>query len=198
MAFTGFEKTVFLKSAENLSHLPSDNGFEVVFVGRSNAGKSTVINSIIGSNIAKVSKTPGRTRLINYFLVNSNKYLVDLPGFGYAKAPKAIQKQWGYLLEEYFSNRKAIRGVVLIMDIRHPLKDTDKQMLNFCDEYNIPIHILLNKADKISKNNQLNTLREITNRLSSCQNPLTLQMYSSPKKIGVIDLRKILTKWLKL
>ncbi len=198
MSFSEFEKTYFLKSAAMPVHFPEDTGIEIAFSGRSNAGKSTVINSIVGSNIAKVSKTPGRTRLVNFFSVAEHKNLVDLPGFGYAKVAKSIQKQWKIVLEEYFANRQALAGIILIMDIRHPLKETDQQMLEFCSTYNIPTHILLNKADKLSKNARLNTLKNTTDQLRTYQNPITLQIYSTLKNIGVEDLRKILINWLEL
>ncbi|NQY43879.1 MAG: YihA family ribosome biogenesis GTP-binding protein [Legionellales bacterium] len=198
MSFRKFAKTSFLKSAANTSQFPKDTQLEVAFVGRSNAGKSTVINSITGSNIAKVSKTPGRTRLVNFFSVVEHKNFVDLPGFGYAKVTKSIQKQWSILLEEYFATRDPLVGIILIMDIRHPLKPTDIQMLEFCHTYDIPTHILLNKADKLSKNARNSTLQETVEKLGKYYNPITLQIYSTPKNIGIEDLVNILTEWLKL
>ena len=192
------QQTTFLKSAAKLSDCPEDTGLEVVFAGRSNAGKSTVINSITSLKLARTSKTPGRTQLLNYFIVNEQKRLVDLPGFGYAKVAKSIQQNWQKTLDEYFAKRQSLVGAILIIDIRHPLKLLDLELLDFCEEKQIPVHILLNKADKLSKNKQQETINIVVKKLAHFSTTLTLQLYSSPKKIGADDLKNILGQWLHL
>lgn len=195
MAFKHFQQTTFLKSAEKPEHFPVDKGIEIAFAGRSNAGKSTVINAITGQNIARVSKTPGRTRLVNFFPVAENKTLVDLPGFGYAKVPLSMQANWQALLENYFANRRALKGVVLIMDIRHPLTPKDNMMIDYCDSYLIPTHILLNKADKLSRNQVNQTINSVKKQIKDLAIKPSLQAFSSPKKIGFEQLQELLTLW---
>lgn len=195
MTFKNFQQMQFYKSADLPQHFPEDDGIEVVFAGRSNAGKSTVINSIANQKIARVSKTPGRTRLINFFTVSPQKYIVDLPGFGYAKVPVKMQAHWQSVLAHYFTNRQALQAVILIMDIRHPLKDTELQMLDYCNTYKIKTHILLNKADKISKNLANQTMLAVNKELSEFTNQITIQIYSTPKKIGLDEFNNKLNEF---
>ncbi len=198
MPNTPLKRTAFLKSAEKPRDFPPDVGIEIAFAGRSNAGKSTVINAITRAGMAKTSKTPGRTRLVNFFEVFPKKLLVDLPGFGYAKVSKSIQANWQTTLDYYFANRTALKGAILIMDIRHPLKNHDLEFLDYCNSYKIQAHILLNKADKLSKSDQNQALQATTKKLTNYQIPLSLQLFSSPKKIGIDDLNGLLIDWLKI
>ena len=139
-----FQKARFLTSASNLSQCPEDQGYEVAFAGRSNAGKSSALNTLTGSKkLARTSKTPGRTQLINFFSITNQQRLVDLPGYGYAKVPEEIKKQWQYHLDEYLSKRQCLMGVVLLMDIRHPLKEFDLMVMQWANSCEMPIHILL-------------------------------------------------------
>ena len=178
-----FENIGFEKSISELNQSPKDVGSEVAFVGRSNAGKSTAINSITNRNsLAKTSKTPGRTQLINFFKVNENKRFVDLPGYGFAKASKEKQKSWNRLVTNYIKYRQSLKGVVLIIDIRRGFGEMDLMFLDFYLPLNKRLHILLTKADKLSKQKQsliLNEAREIYGSIA------TIQLFSGTKKIGV-------------
>jgi len=144
---------VFFTSASTPNSLPADEGVEIAFAGRSNAGKSSAINRLCQQKgLARTSKTPGRTQLINFFSISETNKLADLPGYGYAKASQTKQKQWLELLEYYFTHRQALKGTIIVMDIRHPLRDSDQKMIDWCVHYQCPIHILLNKSDKLSRN----------------------------------------------
>ncbi len=147
-----FQAAEYLKSATELGHLPNDEAVEVAFIGRSNAGKSSALNTITGLKaLARVSKTPGRTQAINLFTLNAKHRLVDLPGYGYAKVPLSMKEKWQANINAYLAERECLRGLVLIMDVRHPLKDSDKQLLMWAAEAELPVHVLLTKADKLSR-----------------------------------------------
>ena len=180
-----FENIDFEKSISELNQSPEDIGSEVAFVGRSNAGKSTAINSITNRNsLAKTSKTPGRTQLINFFKINDNSRFVDLPGYGFAKASKEKQKSWNRLVTDYIKYRQSLKGVVLIIDIRRGFGEMDLMFLDFYLPLNKRLHILLTKADKLSKQKQsliLNEAREIYGSIA------TIQIFSGTKKIGVTE-----------
>ena len=149
-----FKKTEFLFGITNYSKLPEDIGNEVLLAGRSNAGKSSALNALSENpKLARISKTPGRTTEINFFKVNDDLMLLDLPGYGFAKSSKSKKKDWGPLLGEYFQKRKALVAVIIFMDIRHPLKEIDKEMINLCRNFNIPFLPVLTKSDKFSNNN---------------------------------------------
>ena len=149
-----FKKTEFLFGITNYSKLPEDVGNEVLLAGRSNAGKSSALNALSENpKLARISKTPGRTTEINFFKVNEDLMLLDLPGYGFAKSSKSKKKDWGPLLGEYFQKRKALAAVIIFMDIRHPLKEIDKEMINLCRNFNIPFLPVLTKSDKFSNNN---------------------------------------------
>ena len=149
-----FKKTEFLFGITSYSKLPEDIGNEVLLAGRSNAGKSSALNALSENpKLARISKTPGRTTEINFFKVNDDLMLLDLPGYGFAKSSKSKKKDWGPLLGEYFQNRKALAAVIIFMDIRHPLKEIDKEMINLCRKFNIPFLPVLTKSDKFSNNN---------------------------------------------
>ena len=150
-----FLKINFDRSCPTEQFFPDDEGVELAICGRSNSGKSSVLNMLANQKkLAKTSNTPGRTQSINFFYVNedSSKKLVDLPGYGYAKASKKIQKEWGQQITKYMASRKSLKGIILIMDVRHPLQESDLNFIAWCEQYNLPMQILLNKSDKLSKN----------------------------------------------
>lgn len=192
-----YRQAQFAFSANHRKQLPPEDIREVAFVGRSNAGKSSALNALTGQkNLARVSKTPGRTQLINYFsLPNAGHYLVDLPGYGYADVPEAIRSHWQKLLGEYLLEREQLHGVVLLMDIRHPLKDLDRQMLDCCASRQLQTLILLTKCDKFSASQQQQQLRRVASELTASyagQADISLQLFSSLKKTGL----EALVQWL--
>ena len=195
-----FNTVKFLISAQTLQQCPSDSGCEVVFAGRSNAGKSSAINTLTrNKGLARTSKTPGRTQLINHFEIESDKRLVDLPGYGYAKVPKALKAKWDRNLAEYLQNRKSLSGLILLMDIRHPLQDYDQQMLNWAAQAGLPVHILLTKADKLKRGPAMNSLLGVEKLLRDMDPGFTLlsaQIFSSLKKTGLTELEQKLISWL--
>jgi GTP-binding protein len=186
----------FLTSAAMLSQCPAETGPEVAFAGRSNAGKSSVLNRLSGSRrTAKVSKTPGRTRLLNFFEVTGGGRLVDLPGYGYAKAQKTAQASWQQAVNAYLSHRDTLAGVVLIMDIRHPLQPFDTELLDWAQPSEMPLKILLNKADKLKRGAQNSTLKAVQKAVA--EYPLTqVQAFSATTGQGVEDLLATLHRWL--
>ena len=190
----------FRSSAAQPRDLPPDTGNEVAFAGRSNAGKSSVLNRLCGrKQLARTSKTPGRTQLINFFSLSATASLVDLPGYGYAKASHTKQRQWTELLEYYFTNRQALKGIMLVMDIRHPLRDVDWSMLNWCMHYSCDVHILLNKVDKLSRNQAHQQLQYLENQLPSEANiEISSQTFSATAGSGVDQAIGKLAKWLEL
>lgn len=192
-----FNKALFVTSAATLGACPSDSTAEVAFTGRSNAGKSSAINSLTGQTaLARISKTPGRTQLINFFNVADGKYLVDLPGYGYAKVPLAVRDKWQFELEQYLRKREALVGLVLLSDIRHPLKEFDRLMIDWATQSELPLHILLTKADKLKRGAAQNTLLQVTRDLADFEN-VSVQLFSSLKQTGVDAVRKILSDWLE-
>ncbi|HEV8693557.1 MAG TPA: ribosome biogenesis GTP-binding protein YihA/YsxC [Lysobacter sp.] len=197
-----FARARYLLSAHNPKQLPADGGFEVAFAGRSNAGKSSALNAICQQNaLARVSKTPGRTQQLVFFDVppHTDKYLVDLPGYGYAKVPQELQAHWQAFLERYFETRGALRGLVVVMDIRHPLKDYDRQMLGYAVRRGLPAHALLTKADKLSRGAAMNTLQAVRMELSrAVGDTVSVQMFSGETKQGVEDARAVVGRWLEL
>jgi GTP-binding protein len=189
-----FQNTVFLKSAAKINQLPEDNGIEIAFAGRSNAGKSSALNVLTNQKIAKTSKTPGRTRLLNFFTVTDTIRLVDLPGYGYAKVSLAEKKSWQQLLSEYLENRKCLRGLVLLMDIRHAFTDYDQQLLEWAQHFNLAVHILLTKADKLSKGKARSMLLAYQKEIVDLPN-VSIQLFSSLKKEGIAELNQQITRW---
>jgi GTP-binding protein len=191
-----FAKSTFLTSAAKLSQLPPDSGWEVAFAGRSNAGKSSAINAITSiKNLAKTSKTPGRTQTINLFQIDNTRRLVDLPGYGYAKVPLEIKRHWNNTLSEYLQTRTSLRGLCLIMDIRHPLKIFDQHMIAWSEEAALPIHILLSKADKLSRGAAMTVLQQVKKQLADYPN-CTCQIFSAVSGEGLLSARKQLSHWL--
>ncbi len=190
----------FLLSAHQLRQLPADDGIEVAFAGRSNAGKSSALNAITGNrSLARTSKTPGRTQQINLFQLDDRRYLVDLPGYGYAKVAERVRQHWQHTLERYLQTRASLRGLVLVMDIRHPLKEFDRQMLLWCRQVGMPAHVLLTKADKLKRGAIQRTLRETEVYLRDIQLEQSgVQSFSSLKRSGVEQLQARLDEWLEL
>ncbi|HIW06700.1 MAG TPA: ribosome biogenesis GTP-binding protein YihA/YsxC [Candidatus Ignatzschineria merdigallinarum] len=197
---TLLRKTSFKTSANSLSQLPNDSRGEIAFAGRSNAGKSSALNMLTGQKtLARTSKTPGRTQLINYFEVKDSLYLVDLPGYGYAKVPLPMREHWQKILQGYFEKRESLDALIMLMDSRHPLTDLDKQMLHWCEFQELPTHILLTKADKLSKNEASKTLHQVRKVLAEeFSIPITAQLFSSTKpEIGLQDALHYLSQWVE-
>ncbi|CEP33831.1 MULTISPECIES: ribosome biogenesis GTP-binding protein YihA/YsxC [Halomonadaceae] len=189
----------FLISAPTLALCPDDTGAEVAFAGRSNAGKSSAINALTQQNaLARTSRTPGRTQLINFFSVMNDeaRRLVDLPGYGYAKVPEAVKLEWQKHLAEYLRNRFSLRGLVLLMDVRHPLTEFDQMMLDYADQRGMPVHILLTKADKLKKGPASAALQTVRSRLKEWEDLVSVQLFSSLKRDGVDTLSQKLNQWL--
>ena len=192
-----FSQATFYTTVNHLRDLPLHGGREVAFVGRSNAGKSSAINTLANhTRLAFTSKTPGRTQHLNYFSLGENNYLVDLPGYGYAKVPPDVQAHWEQLLGEYLQTREELAGLVVIMDARHPLTDRDQGMLDWFMPTNKPVHILLTKSDKLSRQQATQTLREVREFLSEHFPHCTAQLFSSLKKQGMDEAEAVIAKWL--
>lgn len=194
-----YHQAKFINSAPRLQDAPPDQGMEIAFAGRSNAGKSSAINTLVQQNaLARVSKTPGRTQLLNFFEIDTERKLVDLPGYGYAKVPVAVKRDWQKMMENYLKNRKALCGIVLVMDIRHPMTEFDWQMVEWCEHTNLPLHILLTKADKLKFGAAKNTLLAVQRELSQASITVTLQLFSALNKTGVDDIHEMLDEWFGL
>ena len=190
-------RTTFSTSANAISQLPEDSLAEVAFAGRSNAGKSSAINTITrNGKLARTSKTPGRTQLINFFPVMAQRYLVDLPGYGYAKVSRSQQKHWQAVLGDYLISREQLRCLVLVMDVRHPLTDHDWKMIEFQQQGAGQLHLILTKADKISRNAAKKTLFETQAELERNGIEATLQLFSAHKAEGVDDAHTLLDMYL--
>lgn len=191
-----YQLTHFVTSAPDIRHLPADSGIEVAFAGRSNAGKSSALNTLTNQrNLARTSKTPGRTQLINLFEVAEGKRLVDLPGYGYAEVPEEMKRKWQQALGEYLQMRHCLQGLVVLMDIRHPMKDLDQQMVAWAVDSHIPVLVLLTKADKLAsgaRKKQLNLVREAAIAFNG---DVEVEIFSSLKKMGVDKLRNKLDSW---
>lgn len=193
-----YNRIQFSKSASVYKDLPPDTGMEVAFAGRSNAGKSSAINAITGqSRLARTSKTPGRTQLLNFFVLDDARRLVDLPGYGYAQVPIEVKLRWQKTMEDYFNHRESLRGVVLMMDIRHPLKPFDWQMIEWAVGNQLPMHILLTKSDKFKRGAANNRLLEVRKALSGYEDYITIQLFSSVQKQGIEDVHFKLNEWLE-
>lgn len=193
-----FQNATFYISAHHLRDLPPPAGVEVAFAGRSNAGKSSALNTLANHNrLAYVSKQPGRTQLINFFSLGNDRFLVDLPGYGYAKVPAEMRAHWQMTLSNYLSHRSTLFGLVLVMDCRHPLTPLDRQMLDWFSPSGKPIHVLLTKSDKLSRNAAAQTLQAVKKELQSTWGNCTIQLFSSLKKQGVEEAETVIGAWLK-
>lgn len=192
-----YRSAQFLTSAAKLSQCPPDSGWEVAFAGRSNAGKSSAINSLTkNKKLAKTSKTPGRTQLINFFELSESQRLVDLPGYGFAKVPMAVKREWTKQLENYLQKRQSLRGLILLMDVRHPLRAFDQQMLSWAVEASMPVHILLTKADKLKRGPATSTLLKLQAELKIYGGLASAQLFSALKHDGHKELITVLNGWL--
>jgi GTP-binding protein len=192
-----FQNATFYISAHHLRDLPPPAGIEVAFAGRSNAGKSSALNTLANHNrLAYVSKQPGRTQLINFFSLGGDRFLVDLPGYGYAKVPEAMRQHWQLTLSNYLSHRGNLHGLVLVMDCRHPLTPLDRQMLDWFLPSGRPIHVLLTKSDKLSRSAAMMTLQAVKKELDANWGNCTIQLFSSLKKQGVEEAEKVIGGWL--
>ena len=191
-----FSQTTYLKSAAQLKQLPSDQGKEVAFIGRSNAGKSSALNVLTGiKGLARTSKTPGRTQMINFFSLDEGCRLVDLPGYGYAKAPLSVKERWMENVDAYLRVRESLQGLVVVMDIRHPLKPLDQEVIAWAMNCSVPTHILLTKADKLKPAAARKVAREVSEALACYGGSLSVQVYSSIDKVGVDELKQVLVHW---
>lgn len=192
-----FNRTQFVTSASTFNNCPNDSLIEVAFAGRSNAGKSSAINSICNqSRLARTSKTPGRTQLLNFFAIEPTKYLVDLPGYGFAKVPLEIKNKWQHELEQYLRQRKPLVGLILLSDIRHPLKEFDRMMVDWAVQSNLPLHLLLTKSDKLKRGATQNTLLKVREELGELDD-VSVQLFSSLKNRGCDEARQKISKWLE-
>ena len=191
-----YNQASFLKSAPALANLPADQGIEVAFIGRSNAGKSSALNTLTGiQGLARTSKAPGRTQAINLFSLDKSRRLVDLPGYGYAKVPLPVRQRWAETIDAYLAERTCLRGLVLVMDIRHPLKEVDRQVLDWAISCEIPTHILLTKADKLKPRQAKLVLEGLAQQLDAVSDTVSWQTFSSLEKKGVDEIHATLDDW---
>lgn len=194
-----YRQAYFLQSGAKLSDLPAHAGVEVAFAGRSNAGKSSAINALTGQNsLARTSKTPGRTQLINLFAVNDQAILVDLPGYGFAKVSVAIKEAWQRHMADYLTRRENLRGVILLMDVRHPLTEHDRQMLDWCRHAGLEVHCLLTKADKLKRGAATSTLLQVRKALHALHPQASAQLFSALQKTGIDEAHAVLDGWFGL
>lgn len=193
-------KAEYLTSAAKASQFPADEGFEVAFAGRSNAGKSSALNALARQKaLARTSKTPGRTQMVNFFSLDESHRLVDLPGYGYAKVSANIKARWQKTLSIYLETRQSLKGLILLSDCRHPLQSLDLNLLEWCRVADLPVHVLLTKSDKLSKGQAKITLLEVEKSLAAGEGGRnSVQLFSATKKTGVDQARDQLANWLEL
>jgi GTP-binding protein len=188
-----YHQAKFMNSSPSLKDTPPDVGKEIAFAGRSNAGKSSAINTLTRQNsLARTSKTPGRTQMLNFFEINELQRFVDLPGYGYAKVPIDVKQKWHQLMEIYLTQRSSLCAIVLVMDVRHPLTEFDWQMIEWCQHTGLALHILLTKADKLTFGAAKNTLLQVQKELKDINIPLTVQLFSALKKTGIDEVHQAL------
>ncbi len=193
---TFLRQAEFICSSPDLAHCPEDIGSEVAFAGRSNAGKSSAINVLTGQpKLARTSKTPGRTQQINFFQLNEQQRLVDLPGYGYAKVPEAVKRAWQINLQNYLENRNSLKGVILLMDVRHPLQAFDLLMIEWAQQYKMPLHILLTKVDKLKRGPANQSLFTVSKALQN-NHDVSIQLFSSLNQSGLAEAQKKILSWL--
>jgi GTP-binding protein len=191
-----YRQAEFLTSAAKLAQTPPDRGYEVAFAGRSNAGKSSAINTLCDrKSLARTSKTPGRTRLLNFFAVDEERRIVDLPGYGYAKVADGIKRDWQGALADYLEQRDCLRGLMLMMDIRHPLKGYDRQMLDWANQISLSVHVLMTKSDKLKRGPVSNTVLEVRAELHELNPAFSVQAFSSLKRTGIDRAHAKLDEW---
>ncbi len=193
-----YQQAKFLQSASSENSLPPEFGNEVAFAGRSNSGKSSTLNKLCQQkSLARTSKTPGRTQLINFFSLPEEKFLVDLPGYGYAKVPEKIKLQWQKFIEIYLTQRSPLAGLVIMMDIRRPMLENDMNMLNWANSRNLPVHVVLNKSDKLKHGQAKSALLKTQQQLKQVNPDYTVQIFSALKGTGIDELKKQLNIWFK-
>ena len=193
---TLFRRAVYLDSIHNLSQLPPDQGVEIAIAGRSNAGKSSLINRLCAQNsLARTSKTPGRTRQLVFFQLDPERHLVDLPGYGYAKVSGDLKRHWRGLIHTYLERRKALVGIVVVMDIRHPLKDSDIELIEWAGSRGLALHLVLTKADKFGRGKQTEALMQVRQRVDS---RVGVQSFSATSGLGLSELRQTMALWMDL
>ncbi|MEJ6474940.1 ribosome biogenesis GTP-binding protein YihA/YsxC [Pseudoalteromonas piscicida] len=190
-----YNQAQFITSAPDISKLPPDTGIEVAFAGRSNAGKSSALNTLTDQKLARTSKTPGRTQLINTFSLGEDQRLIDLPGYGFAKVPLEMKKKWQKALGDYLQRRKCLKGIVVLMDIRHPLKDLDMDLIHWATSSDIPVLALLTKADKLKQGKRKAEVLQVRRALSEIDGDITVHAFSSLKGIGLNELAWKLDEW---
>lgn len=191
-----YQQAKFLQSASSENTLPPEYGNEVAFAGRSNSGKSSTLNKLCQQKgLARTSKTPGRTQLINFFSLPEDKFLVDLPGYGYAKVPEKIKLQWQQFIEIYLTQRSPLVGLVIMMDIRRPMLEYDMNMLNWANSRNLPVHVVLNKSDKLKHGQASSALLKTHQQLKQINPHYTVQVFSALKGLGIDELKKQLNIW---
>lgn len=191
-----FRNARYLMGAAKLNQLPPDEGVEVAFAGRSNAGKSTALNAITDQkSLAKTSKTPGRTQLINLFRLDDQSRITDLPGYGFAKVAKSVKEQWQKTLSTYLQKRNCLQALIIFMDIRHPLKETDKQMIQWAVSAQLPVHVVLSKADKLKSGARKTALMNVNKHLARISDNISSQVFSATNKIGLDELIDHLKTW---
>ena len=194
-----YRQASFITSAAKLSQSPPDEGYEIAFAGRSNAGKSSAINALCDQKaLARTSRTPGRTQLLNFFVVDDARRLVDLPGYGYAAVSESIKQTWQGALADYLEQRQCLKGLVLVMDARHPLKDYDIQMLEWANHIGIPVHVLLTKVDKLNRKQQAASMKKVEEALREFSVDFSAQLFSSLKRWGVEEAHQKLDQWFEL
>ena len=194
-----YQQTTFLTSAAKLDQTPPDTGYEIAFAGRSNAGKSSAINTLCQQkNLARTSRTPGRTQLLNFFSVDSKRRMVDLPGYGYAKVAESIKQDWQRSLAHYLEQRQCLCGLVLMMDSRHPLKAYDLQMLEWANQIPLPVHVLLTKVDKLNRTTAAAALDQVQQTLHEYSIDFSVQTFSSHKRWGIDAAQQKLDQWFQL
>lgn len=198
MTHIHFQNATYLTSGTNMKQLPPDTGAEVAFIGRSNAGKSSALNTLTNQKgLARTSSSPGRTQMINFFALGDSAWrLVDLPGYGFAKVPKLVKERWQKTTGEYLETRESLVGLVLVMDVRHPLKEMDQEMIAWTVSAGVPLHILLTKADKLKSGAQKSTLITVKNSLAMYGDAVSVQLFSSMKRQGIDQACEKLTHWL--
>ncbi|MCG3171316.1 MAG: putative GTP-binding protein EngB [Pseudomonadales bacterium] len=190
-----YRRASFVLSVARLAQCPPDEGIEVAFAGRSNAGKSSAINTICGQGkLARTSKTPGRTQQINFFALDDRRRLVDLPGYGFARIPEELRRAWGRLVESYLRERRSLAGIVLLMDVRHPLKDQDRDLVRWAATLSIPLHVLLTKSDKLARGTAKSTLLAVRRELATVP-ATTVQLFSALDGTGLDEARAHLDGW---
>ncbi|MDP5292941.1 ribosome biogenesis GTP-binding protein YihA/YsxC [Oceanimonas sp. CHS3-5] len=192
-----FNAARFITSAPNIRQMPADTGVEIAFAGRSNAGKSSALNTITQQkSLARTSKTPGRTQLINVFELSEGKRLIDLPGYGYAKVPEEMKLKWQEALSEYLQQRDSLKGLVVLMDIRHPLKDIDQQLLQWASDCELPVLALLTKCDKLKSGARKAEVLRVREAVAIFGGSIRVEAFSSLKGLGVDQAKEVLTEWL--